>query len=307
MSTVTVRTYVRLSGTLTDATSVSLDDGAGVGVKRNDTDALVVAAGTAMTKVSTGVYEYTFTAPAEGLTYTYYPVVVYDSVTYGPFTLTYIDTAQGGNPDAVLGSITKAQIIAFCNKAWESSEDTATSTKFDEALQLALDQITMEVGVLRVRDTSQDIEAGDTSIAWPTGMVPGGLVALSLTDVSGNEYKPLEYLKGGLREYRQLRNRSTSSSRPLWFVEGEGNNWYLWPTTDQTYNVTVDYYRTHPQDVATILLPDPCRKALKLGTVFHEAVLRRNVEYQQTWGPLYARELEVLRSLYPGEPYGAYP
>ncbi len=69
MATITFTT--KLDGTLTNATSVVLQDATGTyGIKRNDTDAVVVASGTATSNPSTGTYTYTFTPPAENVTYT---------------------------------------------------------------------------------------------------------------------------------------------------------------------------------------------------------------------------------------------
>lgn len=63
-------------------TSVILSDSTGTyGIKRNDTDAVVVADNTAMTNVSTGVYSYTFSDPADDLTYTVALEVVYGGET----------------------------------------------------------------------------------------------------------------------------------------------------------------------------------------------------------------------------------
>ena len=70
MSTLEKRMY--LDGVLTDPTSVFLSDITGTfGVKRNDTDAVVVADGTAMTNTAVGVYRHVFVDPANDLTYTY--------------------------------------------------------------------------------------------------------------------------------------------------------------------------------------------------------------------------------------------
>lgn len=58
---------------LTDPTSIKLSDPTGTyGVKRNDTDVVIVADGTDMTKLSTGVYSYYWEDPTTGLTYTAY-------------------------------------------------------------------------------------------------------------------------------------------------------------------------------------------------------------------------------------------
>jgi len=79
----TIRRTFKLDGVLTDMTSVELsNEAATVGVKRDDTDASVVAAGTAMARASTGVYTYTFTDPADDLTYTYWIEVTYGGETY---------------------------------------------------------------------------------------------------------------------------------------------------------------------------------------------------------------------------------
>jgi len=85
MSTVTIRETFTIDSVLTDVTSVTLNNSGGTaGVIRNDTSAVVVAAGTAVPKVSTGVYEYTFTEPAgeTGLTYTYWVEWEYGGETF---------------------------------------------------------------------------------------------------------------------------------------------------------------------------------------------------------------------------------
>jgi hypothetical protein len=70
MSKVTLE--FKVDGVRADPASVVLaNSGETFGVKRDDTSAVIVAANTAMTKLSTGLYEYEFTDPALGLTYSY--------------------------------------------------------------------------------------------------------------------------------------------------------------------------------------------------------------------------------------------
>jgi len=202
-------------------------------------------------------------------------------------------------------SITKAGVIAFCNKAWQSSEASDT-TEFDAALQQCLDDLS-KLPILRARDDTQDLEAGDEAVAFPTGCLPGGLISMSLTDAAGVSYPPLLALPDGLRQYRQYRDSAAAAGRPEYYVPGDDDRWLIWPLCNADYDVKLEYYRTHPQDLATILFPDACRQAIYTGTVFFEAVLRNNKEYQATWGPLYAREFGDLAAMYPGEPFGAYP
>ena len=56
---------IKVNGVLTAADSApTLSDSAAVyGIKRLDTDAVVVAAGTALTNASTGIYSYTLSSP----------------------------------------------------------------------------------------------------------------------------------------------------------------------------------------------------------------------------------------------------
>jgi hypothetical protein len=72
----------RVEDVLTNVTSAKLSDPTGTyGIKRNDTGAVVVADGTAMTNTATGIYEYSFSDTA-GIAYTAYVEFVYDGATY---------------------------------------------------------------------------------------------------------------------------------------------------------------------------------------------------------------------------------
>jgi len=80
---ITLHRTWKVEGVLTDATSVTLQDPTNTyGVKRNDTNAAVLSAGTVMTHTATGTYDKSFDEPAAGLTYTAYIKVVYDGETY---------------------------------------------------------------------------------------------------------------------------------------------------------------------------------------------------------------------------------
>ena len=86
MSTRTIRKTWEVGGVLTDLEGpdgiVLSDPASAFGVQRNDTKETVVEVDTPMTRVSTGVYEYTFTEPAAGLDYTAWVEIVYAGVTY---------------------------------------------------------------------------------------------------------------------------------------------------------------------------------------------------------------------------------
>jgi len=83
MAKINLTKTCKVNGALVDADSVVLSDRTGTyGVKRDDTDAVVVAAGTAMTKTGTGIYTYSFDEPAPDLNYTYVVKWVYNGTTF---------------------------------------------------------------------------------------------------------------------------------------------------------------------------------------------------------------------------------
>ena len=83
MSTTTINFTFTVAGVPTDATSVVLRDaGNTFGVRRTDTGAAVVAAGTAMTRLSAGEYAHPFTDPAANLTYHYWVEAVHGGATH---------------------------------------------------------------------------------------------------------------------------------------------------------------------------------------------------------------------------------
>lgn len=83
MSSTSIDFSWSVNGVPADVTSVVLADPANAyGVRRTDTNAIVVAAGTALAHNGTGLYSYAFTDPAQGLTYSYYLKVVYVGATY---------------------------------------------------------------------------------------------------------------------------------------------------------------------------------------------------------------------------------
>jgi len=147
----TVRLRFKKGDVLTDATGVVLSDvTATFGVKRDDTDAVVVAAGTAMTRMSTGVYEHTFDDPAGFLdsTYTFVPEVTYGGEIYrfpdtqaGPTSdagrligvtdaKTYLDVT-GTDDDTVIGNMLDAATVALEKAAGRHLVSTAVTEYLD--------------------------------------------------------------------------------------------------------------------------------------------------------------------------------
>lgn len=85
MAELNLRETFKKDGVFINVTSAKLSDPTGAfGVKRNDTDVVIVADGTDMVEESTGVYTYSFDEPVgeTGLTYTYWVEWIYEGRTY---------------------------------------------------------------------------------------------------------------------------------------------------------------------------------------------------------------------------------
>jgi len=131
----TIRRTIRVAGVLTDPTSVKLSSSdTTFGVKRNDTDAVVVADDTAMTQVSTGIYEHTFTDPANGLTYTYSMEIVYSGETYH-----VEDTLTGPTGDRYCVRADIENLFGVTNVSkWSDLDNDADATKISNRIAAAI-------------------------------------------------------------------------------------------------------------------------------------------------------------------------
>ena len=105
------------------------------GIRRNDTGAAVVADGTVMTEDSTGVYSYSFTDPAYGLSYTYVLEFTYGGETH------HIAGEFDGPTAAAAEALTLAEQIAVNAAGPKSvSVDGQTVVQHSLADQIAADK-----------------------------------------------------------------------------------------------------------------------------------------------------------------------
>jgi len=280
MSTEIILTFRHeVNETPTDVTSVILSDPTDTyGVKRDDTDASVVAAGTAMTKTATGVYEYSFTAPASGLDYTYYVEWVYDGETHSHQFTRKTSVSQ----------ITKTDIISFVNNALEAS---LSGTDLDNEIQTCLNDL-CNYNLLVETDESQSLVSGDYVLEYPTRFKD--LLNITLTDSSGNVYAPLIALPGGHEQYRELRDKDSSTGRPEYFSEFDEQFW-LWQPPNASFDALIEYYKYHAQDVNNIEFGPEFINCLNFGVTFFRAVFKGRTKYVNIYGPLYGNEKEMRR------------
>lgn len=118
-----------LSVTLSDTpTSVTLSDEAGTyGVKRNDSDAVIVAAGTAFTDDGDGSWSYVLTLPLRGLSYNYSVKVVTSNGRTHYISKTYTDKVY------VLSETSVKTALGI------AADDDTHDTKLQELIDFAVD------------------------------------------------------------------------------------------------------------------------------------------------------------------------
>ena len=203
---------------------------------------------------------------------------------------------------AALGDI-KADIIAFYNKAFKGKLAEG-SDALDIAIQLTLNNLSKTLDALTETDESQTLEVDDKFLVYPTTFRFKAPVTIVLINSSGVRQEPLRPLKGGHREYRDLRYLTSSNGLPVQYSEFDSKFW-LWMPADGDYTSEIEYYFYHPRGedaITNILFDDIFEDCIKYGTVFNEAVLRGNPKYISIYKAMYDNEKEECRLLLPSEP-----
>jgi hypothetical protein len=238
MSKITVT--FKTNGALTDVTSVYLNNPDGsYGVKRNDTNAVIVVAGTAMTKLSTGVYEYEFTDPAYSLEYTYWIQWVYGGETHrksrivtGPEDIFSIESAE---------IITRIRQITSRNNTTDLPDTTIEGYIVDCARKIANKTMSLK------SSTSGTLSADTNTIDEPLDMIPcqQAIDAFYLDSTLLNPISFDEWRQGYKRGYA-YRNRTI----------------YISPTSDNDKTYTLYYSKEHDSTITPLELGDEYKEAV---------------------------------------------
>lgn len=176
-------------------------------------------------------------------------------------------------------TIAASDILTFVNNALRRSE-----TDIDIQIQAVLDDLS-EADLLHGTDTSQSLESGDTTLDVPT--LCRSIIAITLTNDDDIADEPLRELKGGMLEYRRLRDNDSATGIPEYYTEFNGY-YYLWRPPDGDYDANIEYIKDHAQDVDNIEFGDIFKNAIYAGAAF-EVALRFGLErYIAIWGAKYA-------------------
>lgn len=175
----------RVDGVLVDASAAVLSDINGAyGIRRQDNQSVIVTAGTALTKLSTGVYAYTFTPPVNGITYEYVVKFTYGAEHYYDDGLLVADTTSsdlvdvtnllsrvkpyvvGGPTNALLNETIRHMAREFCRMSGVWQEKLSISTVTDQVTyDLQTSQYQAEVVNMLSLTTADDYPVGYTNIA----------------------------------------------------------------------------------------------------------------------------------------------
>lgn len=199
-----------------------------------------------------------------------------------------------------MANASKADILTFAGRAWQT---TFTGNALDEAIKACL-------GDLNTSDLLSNYEGigwrGEEYVGPGKNIVEipnyKSMISFMITNyhpgvVDGNPrgIAMLQELPGGLDTWESLTVQSTKKARPQWWVEWPPT-WRVrvYPIPDQHYGVLILCWMFHPLTPDAILYEAKFQHLLNLGTVYWEAVLRRNKEYIEHWGPLYYAERQRL-------------
>jgi hypothetical protein len=245
----------KVDGVLTNVTTAKLSDPTGTyGVKRNDTDAVVVADGTAMTNSSTGVYQYSFT-DVDDVGYTAYAEFVYGGATYH----IEVDLPARASSDVLdlTYSTLRTEIADFLgwqrsSGSWSADEDARLDAVLNAGYQQFLYPVPLEGETVAHRwSFLQPTATFDTVASTYLYDMPsafGAIVGDLVYDEDEDIHRLIEQTTPGVID----RNRAVSDAegRPYMFAlrpktvgmtSAQVTELMLYPTPDAAYGIIYHY------------------------------------------------------------------
>ena len=194
-------------------------------------------------------------------------------------------------------AITKAELIAFVNAAYAGAY---SGTDLDEALALVLEDLA-GLHVLIGTDTTATLAAGATYFAYPDDALDTDRAVIKIVLTDATAWAPLKWLPGGWTEYNRLmEGNSGGGAGPTHYVSFD-RKIYVWPAPgeDDTYTISLDYYKRHQALASGIEFNDAWKNALKFGAAYYHALLKASAEYIALWESKYLREKDRMRMTIP--------
>ena len=201
-----------------------------------------------------------------------------------------------------------ADVESFLNSCFENG---VTADDLAAALKLCMRDIS-NMGLLDGSDdtitlnldSGGELSVGDLSFDVPEDYKHVESILLSDTVFTGAVanarlasaaiYDPLIPFPGGHEEYRRYISDSTTRGTPEYYSEYNGKI-YLYPPPDKAYDVLMEFQKYDSQDEDAIEFGDEFSNAIKFGTAYFYALMKRRKEYVDIWGPQYQNEKEFRR------------
>jgi len=200
-----------------------------------------------------------------------------------------------------MAAASKASILTFASAAWNT---TFSGTTLDEAIKATLGDLNTSE-LLTDWDESQTLVSGGTSLAYPTNYK--SVISIQLASSTGYKYDPLIELPGGMRALKQLIYGTSPTGIPTHFVEDiDQEKFLLYLPANGAYTTEINFWAEHPLDADGIIYPSKFQHLLNVGATYWLAVLRRNKEYINHWGQVYASTRQRMESQVAPTARGAY-
>lgn len=187
--------------------------------------------------------------------------------------------------------IVKTDIVADVDANLQTNFATANPNGLDSAIIKTLIDMSNR-GLLVGTDASQNLVAGGTTLAYPTGFRKGGAISITLTDASSAEKAPLIKLPGGHEEYRQLRENDGSNGITEWYSEFN-KQFFLWRSIQEVFTTLIEYRKNHAKDADNIEFETEFESVMFAGTTFWHAIAKNRSVSIALWAPIYQRELKA--------------
>ena len=187
----------------------------------------------------------------------------------------------------------KADILTFVNDQLSRSE-----TDIDSQIKSVINDLRF-LNLLEAQDTTKTLADGSKYFAEPTGFKSP--ISIVLNDGSV-DLAPLLPMPGGYKGYCEAMDDVVTGdeSTPRFYARFNGNI-YVFPTSDQAYTITVDFYKKHALDPDTIEFGDDFTNCFSFGAAYYTGLKYGLSRYIATWQGPYSNQIQTLIMANPGQ------
>ena len=191
-------------------------------------------------------------------------------------------------------SISKSNILTFVNDQLNRSE-----TDIDNQIKSVINDLRF-LNILEAQDTDQTLSDGSTYFDEPSDFKSP--ISIVLNDGSV-DLAPLLPMPGGYKGYKDAMDNFTSGneSKPQYYARFNGKI-YVYPTADQSYTITLDYYKKHVLDANNIEYDDDMTNCFNFGATYYTALKRGLSRYIAIWETPYRNQIQTIILANPGQP-----